>query len=284
MAGDVDLLASYWTLAVGAEPHTDHEYSTSSFRERVESAARAGFTGIGVWHSDLDYTLQKSSLKDMRQILDDNGIKHVEVEFLLDWYLDGEDKRRSDEQKRKLLTAAQALRARSLKVGDFQRRPVPMPKLIERFAQLCKEGADHGVKIAYEMMPFCIIDSLAAARELVEGAGAKNGGIFFDLWHIVKIGIPYDEIASFPARYCAGVELNDGYSKAHTMADMAVETTQHRQLCGEGEFDVKGFVARMREGGWTGPWGIEVLNKALRQRPIHEVTKRAFDTTSAQFR
>ena len=30
MAGDVDLLASYWTLAVGAEPHTDHEYSTSS--------------------------------------------------------------------------------------------------------------------------------------------------------------------------------------------------------------------------------------------------------------
>ena len=84
MAGDVDLLASYWTLAVGAEPHTDHEYSTSSFRERVESAARAGFTGIGVWHSDLDYTLQKSSLQEMRQILDDNGIKHVEVEFLLD--------------------------------------------------------------------------------------------------------------------------------------------------------------------------------------------------------
>jgi len=42
-------------------------------------------------------------------------------------------------------------------------------------------------------------------------------------------------------------------------------------------------VERMSKAGWKGPWGIEVLNKALRGKPIAEVTKRAFDTTIAQF-
>ena len=283
MTGDVDLLASYWTIAVGAEPHTDHEFSTSSFEERVASAAKVGFTGIGIWHADLEHTLRRLSLAEMRRILDDHGIRHVELEFLNDWVLDGEPKRQSDERKRMLFEAAERLRARCVKVGDFIRQPCAMPRLIERFADLCTEAERHGTRIAFEMMPFCIVDSLELARELVEGAGAKNGGIFFDLWHIEKIGIAHEAVASFPQQYCFGVELNDGYSRAHSMPDPHIETTQYRQLCGAGEFDVKDFVKRMRAAGWRGPWGIEVLNKDLRWRPIEEVTRRAFDTTAAQF-
>ncbi|HUJ53713.1 MAG TPA: sugar phosphate isomerase/epimerase family protein [Steroidobacteraceae bacterium] len=284
MAGDVDLLASYWTLAVGADPHTDHEHSTVGFRERVASAARAGFKGIGIWHADLEYTLRTHSLKEMRQILDDNGIRHVELEFILDWFVDGEEKRQSDIRKRLLFTAAEALKARSVKVGDFFKKPCPMPRLIDSFGTLCREAAEHGTRIGYEMMPFCAIDTLALARQLVEGAGAKNGGIFFDLWHMVKGDISYADLKRFPPQYVTGVELNDGFSKAHSMPDLTVETTQHRQLCGEGEFDIKGFIEAMRATGFAGPWGIEVLNKALRSRPIDEVTTRAFNTTIAQFR
>ncbi len=283
MNGDIDLLASYWTIAVGAEPHTDHEWSPVGFRERVAQAAKAGFTGIGIWHADLDHTLQTLSLQEMRRILDDHGIQHVELEFLTDWFLEGEAKRRSDDQKHKLLTAAAELRARAVKVGDFLRRPVPMPKLIDSFATLCREAERYGTRIGYEMMPFCIIDSLEAARALAEGAGAKNGGIFFDLWHLVKIGHSPEEVGRFPAQYRAGVELNDGFAKAHSMPDLHIETIEHRQLCGEGEFDVKAYVAALRAGGWAGPWGIEVLNKKLRQRPIEEVCRRAFETTIAQF-
>lgn len=283
MNSPVDLLASYWTIAVGAEPHTDHEYSTASFRDRVASAARAGFTGFGIWHADLEHTLQRQTLPEMRRILDDHGIRHVELEFLNDWFLDGEAKRRSDERKKLLFEAAAVLRARSVKVGDFIRQPCPMPRLTDAFGTLCREAAPLGLTIGYEMMPFCIIDSLESACALVEGAGAANGGIFFDLWHLAKIGISYQELERFPARYCAGVELNDGLSKAHSMSDMHIETTQHRELCGEGEFDIRGFIATMQRVGWRGPWGIEVLNAKLRRRPLDEVTERAFHTTREQF-
>src|SRR5215471_2477120 len=135
MHSDIDLLASYWTISCGL-PHTDKEYSPFDFRDRVESAARAGFTGFGIWHADLEHVLKKRTLKEMKQILDDNGIKHVELEFLTDWFLTGERKERSDNCKALLLDAAEALQAHHVKVGDFYQQTIPMAGLIEDFATL----------------------------------------------------------------------------------------------------------------------------------------------------
>ncbi|QRK07206.1 sugar phosphate isomerase/epimerase [Archangium violaceum] len=276
-----ELLASYWTVAGGAEPHTDREYSPIDFRDRVSAAARAGFRGMGLWHADLTHSLKRYTLTEMKRILDDHGIVHVELEFLTDWFVDGERRVASDQTRRMLLTAAQALGARHLKVGDFLRTPCPMPGLIESFAGLCEDAAEHGTRVGFELMPFSTIDSLPRALELVTGANAPNGGIVLDLWHIVKLGIPYQAVAEFPVNSIFSIELNDGRLKS--MPDLVEETTQYRNLCGEGEFDVRGFVDVMSAAGYRGPWGIEVLSKALRQLPIEEATRRAYDTTLAQF-
>src|ERR1700759_3074363 len=117
MNNQVDLLASYWTLAVGATPHTGPEYSAVDFKVRVEEAAKAGFTGMGIWHADLEYTQRRYSLAGMNRILKDNGIRHVELEFLTGWFNDGEEKARSDVTKKLLFEAAAALGARAIKVG-----------------------------------------------------------------------------------------------------------------------------------------------------------------------
>jgi len=42
-----DLIASYWTFAGGGLPHTDKEFSTFDFKDRVEAIARAGFKASG---------------------------------------------------------------------------------------------------------------------------------------------------------------------------------------------------------------------------------------------
>jgi sugar phosphate isomerase/epimerase len=278
---NVELLASYWTTAGGALPHTDREYSTFDFKDRVEAAARAGFKGIGIWHADLDHTLKKRSLKEMKKILDDNGMKYLEIEFLRDWFLDGEKKKQSDIEKKKLLEASAALNAKHVKVGDFEHTECPMPHLIESFAGLCADAANYGATIGFELMPFSMIDTLKDALAMIEGAGAKNGGIILDLWHVAKLGTSYEEIARIPARYLIGVEINDGTFKAPW--SLYEDTINHRRLCGEGEFDIKGFIASVQRAGYAGPYGIEVLSQELRQKPLEEVTRRAFQTTMAQF-
>jgi len=281
MATRIELLGSYWTLAVGAEPHTDHEYSPVDFKDRVRAAARAGFKGVGIWHADLSHTLQKYSLKEMKKILDGHGIKHVELEFLQDWFMDGERKRQSDAVKAMLLEAAEVLGARHLKVGEFERSNCPMPRMTEAFAALCKDAENHGTLVCYEMMPFSTIDSVGKAVELVSGAGAKNGGICFDLWHISKLRIPHETVARTPRQFITSIEINDGtYDCPWPLHE---DTINHRLFCGDGEFDVKGFVRAMLKAGYDGPWGIEVLNAEWRKRTVSEAAHKAFESTLAQF-
>lgn len=282
---NVELLASYWTLAGAALPHSEFEFSTFEFRQRVEAAGRAGFKGIGLWHADLQHVLTRYSLAEMQRILADNGLRHIEIEFLTDWFLDAGDPRRhaSDARRKLLLDAAEALGARHIKVGDFAQSRCPMPRLIDEFAQLCGEAARRGIVIAYEVMPHSVIESLAAARTLVEGAAQKNGGIIFDLWHIVKLGMDYGDVVQFPAAYFKGVEINDGYLKSPPGMDIVTETTSHRKLCGRGEFDIRGFVKQLQASGYGGPVGIEVLSQEMRTWDLEKTAVTAFQTTMAQF-
>jgi sugar phosphate isomerase/epimerase len=280
MKSGVELLASYWTISCGL-PHTDKEYSPFDFRDRVESAAIAGFTAFGIWHADLEHVLRTYTLREMKQILDDNGIKHLELEFLTDWFLDGERKRQSDICKRLLLDASETLQAHHVKVGDFYQEIAPMPRLIEAFATLCAEAAERGTKVGFELMPFAMIQTLEDSIKLVEGAGASNAGICLDTWHIVKLKIPYDELRCIPSQYITSVELNDGTFDCPW--SLHEDTVNHRRLCGEGEFDIKGFIAAVQDAGYDGPWGIEVLSEELRKWPLERLTTQAFKTTIAQF-
>src|ERR1041385_7581182 len=142
MKNNVELMNLFWTsagLATG-----DGEISRFDFKDRVEAAARAGFKGIGIWHTDLEHILLHRTMKEMKTILDDNGIKYVELEFLTDWFLNGARKAESDSRKRRLLEASAALQAKHVKIGDFYNTACPMPRLVEAFAALCAEAQEYG--------------------------------------------------------------------------------------------------------------------------------------------
>jgi sugar phosphate isomerase/epimerase len=87
MENTVELMNLFWTTA-GVFPGCG-EISPHDFKDRVAAAAQAGFKGIGLWHTDLEHVMLHRSLKEVKLILEDNGIKYLELEFLTDWFLDG---------------------------------------------------------------------------------------------------------------------------------------------------------------------------------------------------
>lgn len=282
MSHQIDIVASYWSIAAGAEPHTDHEFSPRSFRDRVSVAAKAGFTGIGIWHADLEHVLKTSTLKEMNVVLKDHGIKHVELEFLCDWWFrDGPREAECDARKRLLFEAAAAFGAHHVKVGDFFNTPCSIDELTTAFAALCKEAEGYGTDILFELMPFANIHTLPDTLTLLEGANAGNGGVIIDLWHMVKMGVAFSDVAAIPSQFLGGIEINDGTFTAPW--SLHEDTINHRRLCGEGEFDVKGFVTAMLDAGYKGPWGVEVLNKDLRSWPLEKAAEAVYRTTRAQF-
>jgi sugar phosphate isomerase/epimerase len=277
MKDNVELMTLYWTTA-GILPGVS-EISRFDFKDRVEASARAGFNGIGIWHTDLEHILQHRTMEEIKTILNDNGIKYVELEFLTDWFLDGARKAESDSRKRRLLEASAALQAKHIKVGDFYNTVCPMPRIIEAFAALCREAEDYGATIGFEFMASAMIDNLKDSLTLVETVGAKNGGLILDIVHVVNLGITNEEMSHIPLPYLINVELNDGTLPGSPRHD----PSRTRRFCGEGEFDIKGFIKSVNRTGYTGPWAVEVFSQELVGLSLEEINTRAFKTTVAQF-
>ena len=266
----------FWTSA-GVVPGRG-EISRFDFKDRVEAAAEAGFKGIGIWHTDLEHILVHRTLNDMKEILDDNGMKYVELEFLTDWFLDGPRKLESDSRKRRLFEASAALRAKHVKVGDFYYSTCPIPMVVESFAPLCTEAENYGATIGFEIMNCAVINNLKAAIDMVTAAGAVNGGLIIDIYQVVHLGMTFEEISRIPLKHLIGVELNDGALPGTPGHDPA-----NRRFCGEGEYDIKGLIDCVSKMGYTGPWSVEIISDKLANLPLREVSKKAFDTTIAEF-
>jgi sugar phosphate isomerase/epimerase len=279
-----DILGLYWTISGPVDVHYGREWSLFDLRDRCEQAARVGFSGIGLWHADLEHVLETRTLDEVAAILEEHGLRHLELEFLWQWFLEPGDERRrqSDELRALLWGAATALPAHHVKVGNIPGTPCEIPRLTEAYAELCADAAEHhDAKVVYEFMPPDVnVQDLETALAIVEGADAPNGGLAIDTWHMSKLGIAPDELRAVPARHLAWVELSDGHYR--NMPDPVDETINNRELPGEGEFPIREYVAAVRDAGYEGPWGVEVLSQKLRALPIEQIFDRAAETTRAQ--
>jgi len=284
----IELIASYWTIAGDVYPIAPNEISPFPFEQRVEVAARAGYRGLGLLHADLMVVSNRLGLSEMRRILDANGIHHVELEFLPDWYAQGRARAESDMVRKDLLEAAEALSARCIKIApgieepSFDKVALDMPRMIESFAALSREAAKYGTSIALEIMPFSNIRTLSAALELVSTDPQPNGGLYLDIWHMARGGIDYSEVAKIPQQFIKAVELDD--ADRDVVGTLWDDTRFHRRLCGEGALDIPAFLKATREAGYRGPYAVEIISREHRRLSLEEEAKRSFETTAAQYR
>jgi sugar phosphate isomerase/epimerase len=282
-AGIPDLIGCFWTLG-GAYVFGDDDRSPWDFRDRAEAAGRAGYRGIGLKHADLMATLERWRFGEIRAILADNGLIHLELEALFDWYEDGEKRLASDRVRRDLLAAAAELGAHHVKAaggfGEDATRDIV--RMHDCFQALAADAVAAGTIMALEPIAFSNIPDLGTAFFVLGDAAGRGAGLMLDSWHVTRGGFPFADIAALPARFIAGAELDDG--TIATVGTPIADTLDRRRLCGEGEFDLRGFIAAIRATGYDGPWGVEIISEEQRARPLDEAARRSFETTAAQFR
>jgi sugar phosphate isomerase/epimerase len=276
MTQPVQILGSYWTLAVGADP-LGEQRCFHDFRVRVQTAAKAGFTAMGFWHADISEVLRKYSFREMKRILDDHGITQIEVEWLLDWYCSDQRRETSDATRQLLLDAAEGLGARHIKIGDLGNDCADVPQLTEEFGLLCRQAAERGTNVLFEMLPavFSRAPSLDQVLAICRGSGAKNGGIMLDNLHLQRTATPPEDIVrKIGPGIPLGVEINDGMlAMPVNLPDSVVNK---RLLPGDGEFDIAAFLGAVWTQGYNGPVGVEVLNEYIRKWPLETAATEAF--------
>jgi sugar phosphate isomerase/epimerase len=169
----IDLIAAYFTLAGDIYPLGPTEVSPWPFEDRVAAASKAGFRGVGLYYADLVATSERLGLPAMRSLLDEHGIEYVELEFIGDWFAEGERRAVSDRWRSDLLHAAEVLRAHHIKAGgDLTGQVWPMDRMAREFRSLGRDANQAGTQIALELMPFSNIHTLDIALELMAAADA----------------------------------------------------------------------------------------------------------------
>jgi sugar phosphate isomerase/epimerase len=273
-----ELLATCWTTAGDAAPSRVDWRSPVPLRQRIEAAAAAGFTGFGVLAVDLAVAERAYGLTGIRTMLADNGIVHLELEGLPDWWSSGPERVPSDELRRFLLAAAETLGAHHLKVTpDTSGAPWDAGHWAAEFALLAAQAADAGARLGIEFLPWSNIRTVHDGLRLVEDAGHPAGGIVIDVWHVERAGTPPDALAALPPHRIVGVELND--ADGEVVGTLFEDTVDRRRYCGEGSFELTGIVTALRAAGWTGPWGVEILSTEHRRLDVRQATAHAAATT-----
>ena len=94
---------------------------------------------------------------------------------------------------------------------------------------------------------------------------------------MLRAGTSLDELSAvLSAEYIFGVELN--YAATEVVGTLFEDTAERRLLCGAGSFDLHGLVALLRDTGFDGPWGVEILSEAFRTLPVQEALKLASES------
>jgi sugar phosphate isomerase/epimerase len=216
----------------------------------------------------------------MKHILDANGIVNLEVEWLLDWFCTDARRTASDEIRVLLLDAAEVLHARHIKIADLGNDCADVPQMTEAFAPLCRQAAERGTNILFEMLPaqFSRVPSLDLVLAITRGSGAANAGIMLDNLHLQRIGIGSEEIVrKLTPRDLIGVEINDGTLAVPLKFQDSV--VNKRLLPGDGEFDIAAFLQAVWSAGYAGPIGVEVLNEYIRKWDLETAASEAFAKT-----
>jgi sugar phosphate isomerase/epimerase len=259
----------------------------TSFADRLDAAASAGFTGVSLWGRDYA-AARAEGLRDadLRSMLDDHGLVVGEVDPAWWWLpgasevhippeLDGEDLFRFGEVE--LFSVAEAVGARSVNAVDVFGGPWDLDAASEAFAGLCRRADEFGLLVHLEWLPWSQIPDLATALEIVEHADQPNGGLTVDAWHLFRSGTDLHHLATVPGPRILAVQLSDGpLAPEANLPDAALHD---RRLPGDGEFDLAGLVDALRVSGTSAPIGVEVFSDDLDERSPNEAAHRAAAAT-----
>lgn len=276
-----DLVATAWTSAGDITPMHTPAISPVPIAERIHAIADAAYVGLGLIADDLAVVRDSLGFDRLRRLIADAGLRHVEIELIERWWIPRGAAGNSYAVRELLFEAAETLQPSFIKIGsELGARTTTPEVLIEPLRCLADEAVAHGTRIAIETMPFSLIETVPMGAEIVSAADHPAVGLLVDAWHVFRAGTSLDELRSaLVPGMVFGAELNDA---ATAVTGSLFEDTVHRRLlCGEGSFDLTGLIAMLRELGFDGPWGVEILSSTFRELPVQQALKLAADSAWA---
>ena len=236
---------------------------SGNLREKLEAIAAAGYDGIEIFEQD--FVAYDGSPRDVGNMVQDHGLEITLFQPFRDFEGLPEPMRAKafERAKRKfdlmqelgtdLVLICSSCHASSL--GGIDRAAAD-------FNALGDIAKDRGIRVGYEALAWGKhINDHRDAWEIVRRADHSNVGLILDSFHTLSRKIDPATIRSIPGDKIFFVQLADA---PLIEMDLLYWSRHFRNMPGEGDLNVQGFMQAVMATGYSGPVSLEIFNDQFR--------------------
>ena len=218
---------------------------------RLQTAAEAGFEGVGLWMKDLEaWEQEQGSLEGLRLRLYELGLHAAEVCAVAVCDEQGHVGPRGEEFRRAAEVGADCV------VCLYNNREAPLKTAREQWGEFLRRIEDFGVRAAFEFIgPWKTYNTIDAALDVVS-AGSDIGGLLVDTYHFWRGHSDIATLASLSPEQLVLVHLNDVNNVPRRKA-----TDQDRTHPGQGIMPLTHILSTIRNTGYDGFYDVELLGE-----------------------
>ncbi|MFK7895981.1 MAG: sugar phosphate isomerase/epimerase family protein [Myxococcota bacterium] len=253
------------------------DVSPEQVKTIIDATADAGFGGVSLWAFHHQAALAGGvSAEDVKSWHTDRGVSVPMVESLIGW--EGGDTATIEEQCGATFEVAEFYGAEVVG-GVVMGTEMNFDAAAAGLAHLGKMGADRGLKVCIEWLPWTALPDIKSVWKLVQASGADNVGLVVDTWHWLRQPGGPDEatLRSIPGDRIHCVQLDDTTGIGPGSEDgneVMMESMTNRLLPGDGEVNWSAFLGILDEIGADPIWAPEVFNLGLLEEGPVEMAKK----------
>jgi sugar phosphate isomerase/epimerase len=250
----------------------------ASLMDKIDAAAAAGFRAVELWNDDVTaYVRNGGSLHEVKESLARRNLV-VPSMIAIMGFVGNEAPGREErlQEARRRMEQARDLGAPYI-VASPPMGPADLAQCGRDYAELLRVGREVGIRPAMEFLGFVEqVNSIAAAREIMERSGDPSATIVIDWFHMVRGDgreTILEDLAALRGDQIAIVHLDDvPYTKP--FADM---TDGDRVYPGDGDIPIDGLFRVLRETGYQGPVSLELFNPELWGQDPFQVARTGYE-------
>lgn len=248
--------------------------------DKIRVAAAAGYTGIELWHDDIEQYLGNGGrIEDISTALHEHGLAVPTTIYLKGWWdPEAADYAADMDLIRQRLERSAAVGARHVVASPPPWKEVDYPRLADQYRSLLELGRSHGVRPAFEYLGFVDeVNSIAKALRVLDGANDADACIVLDPFHDFRGGAGHEDIARLSANRIAVSHFDD----APASPPAAQQHDPDRVMPGEGCINLKRYLELLSQTGYDGFVSLELFREDLWQQDPLQVARMGLEKMRA---
>ena len=236
---------------------------SGSLEEKIEAIAKAGYSGIEIFEQD--FIADARAPRDVGARIRDAGLELMLFQPFRDFEgLPAPLRARAFDRAEHKFDLMQELGCDLMLVCSSLHPEAlgGIDRAADDFAALGERAAKRGLRVGYEALAWGRhVNDHRDAWEVVRRADHPNVGLILDSFHTLARRIDPNSIRRIPGDRIFFVQLADA---PLIEMDLLYWSRHFRNMPGEGDLDVTGFMRAVTATGYEGPISLEIFNDQFR--------------------